>query len=196
MRVGSHRGLGVGVGLHEVGITMPIDKHEASIVEHLLMPGEKVQMTIKQRKIGPGGDFITPTTIAATQTRLIIVYRTSFGMRKYYEVIPYRRITSVRIEHGLISSSLHFHVLGVDADRVMSTGRAEGVIDGLRPGEATAFGNFINGKISDSSIGTSSSKDIDTELNPVTAIFCRACGSREASSSNFCRNCGAPLTGK
>ena len=150
---------------------------------------------IKQRKFGPGGDILTPTTIAATEKRLIIVYRTSLGMRKYYEVIPYRRITSVRIEHGLISSSLHFHVLGVDSEKQVRTGKSEGVIDGLRENEATSFGKFINRKISDVSSDLPSPHDVDSELNPITEIFCRVCGARELSSSKFCRNCGAALHG-
>ncbi|MDE1846037.1 MAG: PH domain-containing protein [Candidatus Micrarchaeota archaeon] len=181
------------IGLHSVGGSTLVDKHEASVVEHLLMSGEKVLMTIKQRKFGPGGDFITPTTLAATERRLIVVYRTSFGIRKYYEAIPYRRITSVRIEHGIFSSSLHLHVLGVESDKLMSTGKFEGVIDGLRPEEASAFGNFINKKISDAS--PEMQRDLDIEP-AATDIFCSSCGMKELSSSKFCRNCGAPLITK
>ncbi|MDE1870430.1 MAG: PH domain-containing protein, partial [Candidatus Micrarchaeota archaeon] len=107
-------GLDMWVGAYAASVAMLVDSREAEIVRHLLMPAERVEGTIKQRKLRPGGDLLTPTTLVATDRRLIIIYRTTLGMRKYYEIIPYRRITSVRIEHGIMSSSLHLNILGVD----------------------------------------------------------------------------------
>ncbi|MGI0141402.1 MAG: PH domain-containing protein [Candidatus Micrarchaeales archaeon] len=183
--------------LYGSGGSIIVDQREADVVQHMLLPGEKIACTIKQRTMGPGGDMLTPTTLVATDKRLIIVYRTAMGMRKYYEVIPYRRITSVRIEHGLISSSLHLNILGVDKTKAMHAGKEEGVIDGLREKEAAEFGKFINHKIMDVSSDISAGNDTsDVDNKLVTSMFCRSCGAKELSSSKFCRNCGASLQGK
>ncbi|MDE1762057.1 MAG: PH domain-containing protein [Candidatus Micrarchaeota archaeon] len=163
------------------------DRQDAALVQHLLMPGERVQMTIRQRRFVPGGDPLTPTSLIATGIRLIILYRTSLGLRKYFEIIPYRRITSVRIEHGLISSSIHFHVLGMDKDKPLRTGREEGVVEGLSEGDAVEFANFINHRI----LNTDSyDRDIEGQAEK---LFCRSCGTQESITSKFCRSCGAPM---
>lgn len=183
----------VGVGIYGRGVHIFLDRREVEQVKHLLLPEERVEMAIRQRNFGPGGDLITPTTMVATNRRLIIVYRTALGMRKYYEVIPFRRITSVRIEHGIISSSIHFHVLGIDREKAMRTGKHEGVVDGLREHEAAEFAKFLDKHIVDVSPQNAAADEAEFGNPASTSVFCRTCGAKELASSQFCRNCGAKL---
>ncbi|MDE1850827.1 MAG: hypothetical protein KGH54_03475, partial [Candidatus Micrarchaeota archaeon] len=124
--------------------------------------------------------------------RLVIIYRTAMGLRKYYEIIPYRRITSVRIEHGIMSSSLHLNILGVDKGKVLKEGKAEGVIEGLRAREAAEFAKFLNQKLMDAAGDRPQSDTSDVE-EQAAPMFCRTCGARESALSRFCRSCGAAL---
>ena len=85
---------------------MQVDPEELNVVKNILWPGEQVRGTFKQRMVGPGGSITVPTTVVVTDNRVIIVNRATLGFRKDYEVIPYQRITSVRLEGGIISSSV------------------------------------------------------------------------------------------
>ena len=79
-----------------------VDKEDVAAVSGLLWPGEQVLITAQQRRVGPGGDMINPTSVVATDKRIIIVNKTTLGLRKDYEVIPYRQIASVRLKKGII----------------------------------------------------------------------------------------------
>jgi hypothetical protein len=120
---------------------------------NILWPEETVLVTATERRIGPGGALITPTTVIATDKRMIIINRATFGIRSDYEAIPYSKITSVRMEKGIISSSVFLRVSGYTSAGAgergfLKPGEQEGEISGLRQNDAKALADFIGKMIS------------------------------------------------
>src|SRR5271155_1927435 len=108
-------------------VTMNIDPAEIGLAQKVLWPDETVEGTIKQRRFMPGGSLITPTTIILTDKRLIIINRASLGFRQDYEVVPYGALVSVRLEHGIITSTVFIRVQGYDTDKgLLANGKQEG----------------------------------------------------------------------
>jgi hypothetical protein len=91
--------------------------------------------------------MINPTTVIATDKRVIIINRNMAGIRKDFESIPYSKITSVRYERGIISSSIYLRVEGYTSpgeEGFMKPGDQEGQIPGLRDADAKALADFID----------------------------------------------------
>lgn len=175
---------------------MAIDQGEVQSAKSILWPDENVEMTVMQRRIGPGGSVTTPTTVITTDKRLIILNRASLGIRKDYEVIPYRQITSVRLEHGIISSSVFIRVQGYDRDKgLLKNGKEEGEIDGLRNREAQELADYLSrrseqeGEIEDKSAGGLN----QTDRKIGAYIYCSRCGTKDSADAKFCSRCGARL---
>ena len=128
---------------------MAINPKDAAVVQKLLWAGENIEITARERRIGPGGSVTTPTSIIVTNKRVIIVNREALGVRKDYEVIPYKDIASVRLESGIIASTVFIRVLGYDRDKgLLKNGMEEGEIDGLNNADAQAIADSIDKKIS------------------------------------------------
>jgi hypothetical protein len=170
---------------------MAVDPEDANLVKKLLFDGEGVELTVKQRRVGPGGSVITPTSVVATNMRIIIVNRATLGIRKDYEAIPYKQIASVRLENGIISSSVFIRVQGYDTDKgLLKNGRQEGEIDGLRNKDAVALSSFISKKISPT-VGDAG-KDPDSGTGGHR--YCTNCGAEYEEGTKFCSRCGAKLS--
>jgi hypothetical protein len=174
---------------------MAINPKDVEVVQKLLWNGENIELTARQRRIGPGGSVTTPTSIIVTNMRLIVVNREALGIRKDYEVIPYKDIASVRLEKGIIASSVFVRVLGYDRDKgLLKNGTEEGEIGGLNNTDAQAISDNIEKKISGTyapSEASGISPDIDAKLGAY--IFCSNCGAKDAASAHFCKKCGSKL---
>ena len=171
---------------------MHIDQADAKSVANTLWPGERIVGTVKQRRIGPGGSVTVPSSIVLTDKRVLIVNRATLGIRHDYEVIPYSAITSVRLEQGIISSSVFIRVLGYDTDKgLLKNGKQEGEIDGLRRNDANELSSYINFKLGQRTAPASEERTPDANVGGY--IFCRKCGTKNPAGSNFCSGCGAPL---
>lgn len=168
-----------------------IDQDEVRHIKKFLWPEEVVELTIKQRKFRPGGSLITPTTFVATNKRLIILNRTRLGIRKNYEVIPYRYITAVKMEHGLWSCSVIIRVSSVES---ADTGHQGEVIGGIRWREAETLVHYLNKRImhshSESEAGHAAPK---SQPAPDTK-FCTDCGAKNPAQAKFCSSCGIQMT--
>lgn len=156
---------------------MTINKDDVKYVKNLLWPDEKVELTVRQRRVGPGGSAITPTSVIATDKRLMIVTKTSMGIRKDFDIIPYTEIASVRFEHGVISSAVYVKVRA-----------SEEKIDGLTNSEAAELSDYLDRKISHE----------DTALqaaNPDSGlyVYCSNCGTRMPADAKYCSKCGNKL---
>lgn len=171
---------------------MQVDPDELNAVKDILWQGERVRGTFKQRMIGPGGSVTVPTSVVVTDSRLIIVNRATLGFRKDYEVIPYQKITSVRLEKGIISSTVFIRVDGYDRDTgLLKNGREEGEIDGLHNNDAKDLADFVNAKIDQDGEPKQQGTFLDSGVGGYT--FCSKCGTKNLSSSKFCTGCGAKL---
>lgn len=168
---------------------MALTPEDMKLIENILIDGEQPMLSVTQRRVGPGGSVTTPTTVVATDKRVIIVNRASLGIRKDFEAIPYRQIASVRLEHGIVSSSVFIRVEGYDTDKgLLKNGKEEGEIDGLRNSDAKALADEINRRILNAGEQTAAG-------GAGGNVFCTKCGARNSAGSNFCAKCGAPIKG-
>ena len=101
---------------------------------------EKVRFVAKQSRMRPGGSVLaTPNIVFATDKRIIIRNPTMLGMRENIEDIPYDKMTSVKLEKGIFSSTILIRAPGLsEMSRVsknsglIAWGRGEdGQIDAL-----------------------------------------------------------------
>ena len=94
----------------------------------MLNPDEKVLLVAKQSKIKPGGSFFTPNTIYATDRRIIIRDPYMLGIKANVVDIPYDIITSLKLEKGLLSSTIRFKAPGLMSSTKL--GMMDSIIEG------------------------------------------------------------------
>ena len=104
------------------------DLSEITKIAEMLNPDEKVLLVAKQSRIKPGGSYMTPNIVYATDRRIIIRDPYMLGLKENIVDIPYDIITSVRLEKNILSSTIRFKAPGL----VSSTrlGMMEEIIDG------------------------------------------------------------------
>jgi Bacterial PH domain/Short C-terminal domain len=125
-----HFGFGKKEGVRfTTNLTCQGDLDEITKISDILNPDEKVLLVAKQSRIKPGGSKLTPNIVYATDKRIIIRDPYMLGMRENIVDIPYDIITSVKLEKGILSSTIRFRAPGL-----VSSSRL-GMIDGLIDGE-------------------------------------------------------------
>lgn len=110
----------------------PLDKddyEEIEKIKEMLNPNEEVIVVARQSRILPGGSYITPNVIYATNRRIIMRDPYMLGIKENIVDIPYDVITSVRLEKGLFSSEIRF-----EAPAIVGSKRL-GMIHGIVSGE-------------------------------------------------------------
>src|ERR687890_450512 len=124
-------------------ITDIIDKDELGEIRRIanrLDQDEKVRLVAKQSRMKPGGSALaTPNIVFATEQRGIIRNPTMLGMRENIEDIPYDKMTSVKLEKGIFSSTVLIRAPGLSemsrvskSSGLIAWGRGEdGQIDAL-----------------------------------------------------------------
>lgn len=176
---------------------MGVDPEEAEAAKSVLWPNEKVEVTVRQRlNLIAGGSVITPTSVIATDKRLIILNRASLRFRTDYEVIPYKQVSTVRLEHGIISSTVFIRVLGYDKDKgLLKNGKQEGEIDGLKNTDAQELVDYINRKIGELEDIAEGEPETEGQSDRTMGAYtyCNKCGAKNADGSKFCSKCGARL---
>ena len=105
------------------------DLEEISKITEMLNPDEKVLLVARQSRIKPGVSHFTPNIIYATDRRIIVRDPYMLGIKENVVDIPYEIITSVKLEKGLLSSTIRFKAPGL-----MSSTRL-GMIDSIVDGE-------------------------------------------------------------
>jgi hypothetical protein len=105
------------------------DLEEINKISEMLNPDEKLLLVARQSKIKPGGSYFTPNTIYATDRRIIIRDPYMLGIKANVVDIPYDIITSLKLEKGLLSSTIRFKAPGL-----MSSTKL-GMIDSIIEGE-------------------------------------------------------------
>lgn len=109
-------------------ITDSSDLEEISKVTEMLNPDEKVLLVAKQSRIKPGGSLHTPNIIYATDRRIIIRDPYMLGIKENVVDIPYDIVTSVKLEKGLLSSTIRFKSPGLMSSTKL--GMMDSLIDG------------------------------------------------------------------
>ncbi len=121
-------------------ITDKDDLEEIRRIANRLDQDEKVRLVAKQSRMKPGGSALaTPNIVFATDKRIIIRNPTMLGMRENIEDIPYDKMTSVKLEKGIFSSTVLIRAPGLSemsrvskSSGLIAWGRGEdGQIDAL-----------------------------------------------------------------
>src|ERR671911_2757324 len=109
-------------------ITDKGDLEEINKISEMLNPDEIVLLVARQSKIKPGGSYFTPNTIYATDRRIIIRDPYMLGIKENVVDIPYDIVTSVKLERGLLSSTIRFKAPGLMSSTKL--GMMDSLIDG------------------------------------------------------------------
>jgi len=121
-------------------ITDKDELEEIRKIANRLDQDEKVRFVAKQSRVRAGGSALaTPNIVFATDKRVIIRNPTMLGMRENIEDIPYDKMTSVKLEKGVFSSTILIRVPGLSeisrvskSSGLIAWGRGEdGQIDAL-----------------------------------------------------------------
>jgi len=101
---------------------------EITKIAGMLNSDETILLVAKQSRIKPGGSYMTPNIIYATDRRIIIRDPYLLGLKEKIVDIPYDIITSVKLEKNILSSTIRFKAPGL----VSSTrlGMMKEIIDG------------------------------------------------------------------
>jgi hypothetical protein len=89
------------------------DLYDISKITEMLNPDEKVLLVARQSRIKPGGSHFTPNIIYATDRRIIVRDPYMLGIKENVVDIPYDIITSIKLEKGLLSSTIRFKAPGL-----------------------------------------------------------------------------------
>ena len=106
------------------------DLDEISKITEMLNPDEKVLLVARQSRIKPGGSHFTPNIIYATDRRIIIRDPYMLGIKENVVDIPYDIITSIKLEKGLLSSTIRFKAPGLMSSTRL--GMMDSIVDGGR----------------------------------------------------------------
>jgi hypothetical protein len=162
---------------------MAINNDEVKGIANLLWPDESAELTVKQKRIGPGAAPLNPTSVVCTNKRMVVINRSAFGLRKDYEMITYENIVNVRLERGIFSSSVILRLAGGQTGRgFLQEKKEEGEIDGLRFRDAKLLADFINRMVVIKENGAGHSYR-----------YCLHCGTRNPKSATHCSSCGVKL---
>lgn len=104
------------------------DIQEIEKIQQMLNPNEEVLVVARQSRIRPGGSAVTPNIIYATNMRIIIRDPYMLGIKENIVDIPYDVITSVKLEKGLLSSTIRFEAPALVGSKRL--GMIEGIISG------------------------------------------------------------------
>jgi len=113
------------------------DSEEINKITEMLNPDERVLLVARQSRLKPGGSHFTPNIIYATDRRIIIRDPYMLGIKENVIDIPYDIITSIKLEKGLLSSTIRFK-----APALMSSTRL-GMMDSILDGEDNDQGGII-----------------------------------------------------
>lgn len=161
------------------------DLNEVNNISEMLNHNERVLLVARQSKIKPGGSFFTPNTIYATDRRLIIRDPYMLGIKSDIIDIPYDVITSLKIEKGLLSSTIKFKApslmsstkLGMADNVIEGENDQEGIIEAISKKKAEDLVEIIRS-------GILRSSSIQNNLVPLENQLEESLSDKEAYESN------------
>src|SRR5574341_2007411 len=99
--------------------------NEIKKISEMLNPNEEVLVVACQSRVRPCGSAVTPNIIYATNNRIIIRDPYMLGIKENIVDIPYDVITSVKLDKGLLSSTIRFEAPALVGSKQL------GMIDGI-----------------------------------------------------------------
>ena len=145
-----------GLDLDSLKVTDSGELSEIQRVADRLDSDEIVHIVAKQSRTKPGGSLIgSPNTIFVTDRRLIIRNPTMLGARENVEDFSYDKITGIKLEKGMLSSTLVLTVPGMGgvsrlgkATGLLAWGReSDGSIDAIPKDKAELILKFVRYKM-------------------------------------------------
>ena len=124
---------------HDIEVTDKKALKEIEKIADRLDDDEEVLEVAKQGRMNPGATSLTtPNTIFATDRRLIIRNPTMLGARQNVEYFDYDKITNIKLEKGIFSSTIVLSYPGMDKlAGLLTWGREDdGEIKGLEKDKA------------------------------------------------------------
>lgn len=100
-------------------ITDITDKDELEEIQRIsnrLGKDEKVIFVAKQSRFKPGGSKGSPATLFVTSQRLIVRNPSMMGLREHFSSVNYDKISSLKVEKGVFSSTLEIGAEGFAGD--------------------------------------------------------------------------------
>jgi predicted DNA-binding ArsR family transcriptional regulator len=148
------------------------DLEEINKISEMLNPDEKVLLVARQSKIKPGGSYFTPNTIYATDRRLIIRDPYMLGLKANVVDIPYDIITSLKLEKGVLSSTIRFKAAGLMSSTklgmmdsiIEGEDDQTGIIEAIPKDKAEDLLEIIRSGMNDGRKSTPSKKNISSKL--------------------------------
>jgi hypothetical protein len=108
------------------------DYQEIKKIKEMLNPNEEVALVARQSRMLPGGSYVTPNIIYATNRRIILRDPYMLGIKENIVDIPYDVITSVKLEKGLLTSTIRFEAPALVIQGIVSGETdSEGVIQAI-----------------------------------------------------------------
>ena len=100
------------------------DKNQLAEIEKVadrLEADEEVLLVAKQTKnvLKPGGSLFTPNNIIVTDKKIIMRNPSALGLRQKLEMYTFDNIVDIKLERGILSSSLTINVPGSVKDAVI-----------------------------------------------------------------------------
>ena len=120
------------------------DLEETSKITEMLNSDERVLLVARQSRLKPGGSHFTPNIVYATDRRIIIRDPYMLGIKENVVDIPYDIITSIKLEKGLLSSTIRFKALGLLSSNRL--GMMDSIVDS---GEDNDQGGIIEAILKD-----------------------------------------------
>ena len=137
---------------HDIEVTDKKALKEIEKIADRLDDDEEVLEVAKQGRMNPGATSLTtPNTIFATDRRLIIRNPTMLGARQNVEYFDYDKITNIKLEKGIFSSTIVLSYPGMDKlAGLLTWGREDdGEIKGLQKDKADNILQIVRNAIVD-----------------------------------------------
>ncbi|MDE1804469.1 MAG: zinc-ribbon domain-containing protein [Candidatus Micrarchaeota archaeon] len=172
----------------------------AHYIRDFLMPGEKIDLIVRQTRWWPGvspNSIFKPHIIFITNERILIVSRHWLGLLRNVTIIPIGAIRAIRLEKGLILCSIIVSYLGESAE--MSAGRPK-TLAGFRYKDGKTVIEHLNIKLSEIAKHIEPVLDIQKTRPPPSEgldrrneVMCPSCGRRSSKDNEYCPHCGTRL---
>lgn len=130
----------INIDTDDVNLTASLaikDAWQVRKISKMLNPDERILLVAIRSRIRPGGSLFTPNEIYATDRRIIIRDPYMLGIKENIVDIPYDIITSLKLEKGLLSSTIRFKAPGLVSSTKM------GMMDSIADGKDNDPGGVI-----------------------------------------------------